>query len=167
MRLKRRRGGFTLAEIAVVIGIAGIVMSLTVAAGLYAKKTSDRKAALAAIETLETAVSRFEAKRGDLPRDLDGDGVTTTAEVVKQLKEWSLLGDDFSDLDPWGHPYVVVLRRDYLTNPRTMHDFNFYPLNDYPRGLQVYSLGPDGIGSYVDTAKEAQDDLSNFAVSSL
>lgn len=167
MRSRWRSGGFTLAELSVLIGIAGVVISLTAAAGLYARRTSDEKCARAAVETLESALTRFESKRGDLPRDVDGDGVTTTREVIKQLREWSLLGDDFSDLDPWGNPYVIVLRRDYLVSPDTMYDFNFFPLNDSPRGIQVYSMGPDGLSSYVNTADVALDDINNFPVSSL
>lgn len=158
----RRNGGFTLAEIACVVGIGSILAGLVTAGGMYAKKTSEKHSAQAAVETLETAINAFQAKRGAFPKDLDADGMTTAQEIVNQLEGWNLLGKGFSPLDPWGHPYVIVLRRDYGYAAGTMYDYNLFPLNDTPDGFQVYSMGPDGVTSTVSTDEAALDDITNF-----
>jgi len=156
------RAGFTLMEICVVLCIASIVAGMATVAGLHAKRAGDVRSAKASITALEAAVSGFTAERGRPPRDLDGDGVTTTAEVVEQLKEWELLPGDFSLQDPWGNELVVVLQRDYSSSTNTKRDINFYPVNDHPGGFQVYSAGPDGTAGSFPTQQAAADDLGNF-----
>jgi hypothetical protein len=149
---------------AVVVGVASVVMTLTLVAASYARREVSERGAKAGITKLEAAMSRFEAKRGALPKDLDGNGVTTTAEVIMQLKQWALLGDDFSDIDPWGSRYVVVLQRDYWSSPDTIYDENFYPYNNAPGAFQVYSKGPDGATGVIATEAAAMDDVANFSV---
>lgn len=164
MRRHVRHGGFTLAEMSVVVGIAGVVTCITAVAALYAMRSNDERAAIAEIRSFETALVRFQAKRGRMPLDLDNSGITTSFEVIKQLKDWGLLGDDFSDMDPWGNPYVIVLKRDYGTHPGTVYDLDCLPLNDTPGGFQVYSYGRDGETYFINTADVCRDDISNFPV---
>jgi prepilin-type N-terminal cleavage/methylation domain-containing protein len=158
----RRNGGFTLAEIACVVGIGSILAGLVTAGGMYAKKASEHHSAQAGVTTLEAAVNAFQAKRGTFPKDLDADGTTTADEIVNQLQGWNILAKDFSPVDPWGRPYVIVLRRDYGYAAGTMYDYNLFPLNDTPDGFQVYSVGPDGATSTVCTDEAALDDIANF-----
>ena len=163
MNRHSRRRGFTLAEMAVVVGVASVVMTLTLVAASYARREVSERSAKAGIAQLEMALTRFEAKRGALPKDLDGNGITSTSEVLAQLRQWALLGDDFSDLDPWGRQYIIVLQRDYWTSADTIYDMNFYPYNNTVRGFQVYSKGPDGATGVISTEEPVADDVANFS----
>ena len=162
MRDRGRRGGFTLAEIACVVGIAGIILGLAAVGGLHARMTSAVRAASAGVATLDMAIRSFENKRGALPADTNEDGLTTAQEIISQLKSWDILNQKFSPLDPWGHPYVIVLKRDYSLSADTMYDSNYFPLNDVPNGFQVYSLGPDGVTGMCQGYQETVDDIANF-----
>ena len=162
MRVRRPERGFTLAEMAVALGVSVIVAGLMCVGGLHAKKASECSSAKSGVATLETAIRAFQAKRGALPKDIDGNGVTTCDEVVSQLKGWGVLRQDFQAFDPWGSPYVIVLKRDYGVSADAMLDHNLYPLNDSPEGFQAYSKGPDGKSSAVSADHEALDNIANF-----
>ncbi len=161
MSRNRSSGGFTLAELCVVMGIASIIVGMTVAVGVHARASSAVKAAQASVAALETALVQFEAKSGGFPKDLDHDGITTTEEIIKQLKDWAFLDENFSLVDPWGKKYVIVLKRDYAVSPDTKLDINLFPINDYPGGFQVVSPGPDGETSTMATAEPSLDDIGN------
>jgi len=164
MRNGTKRRGFTLAEMTVAISVGAIILAMVAAGGMYARQASAVRAAKAAVTTIEAAITAFEAKRGALPDDLNGDGITSTDEIVKQLKAWKVLPDSFVPLDPWGHQYVIVLKREYDTNPSTMCDFNLFPLNDSGEGFQVYSFGPDGKSTTIVTDGSVKDNIANFDV---
>ncbi|MCD6404941.1 MAG: hypothetical protein J7M19_03870 [Planctomycetes bacterium] len=161
MSRNRSSEGFTLAELCVVMGIASIIAGMTVAVGLHARASSAVKSAQASVAVLETALVRFEAKSGSFPKDLNHDGITTTEEIVKQLKDWAMLDESFSLVDPWGKTYVIVLRRDYGVSPDTKLDINLFPINDYAGGFQVLSPGPDGETACLATAEASLDDVGN------
>ncbi len=162
MRKQGKRAGFTLAEMCVVVAITAIVGGILVAAGVHARSSNDVRAARAQVVVLVDAISSYEAKRGETPNDVDGDGLTTTEEVVEQLKNWNVLAEDFEPYDPWGQKYVIVLQRDYDYSPDTKRDINFFPVNDFPGGYQVYSGGPDCDASPYTTDEAAADDISNL-----
>lgn len=162
MRGKRAQRGFTLAELACTIGISGVIAGLIVVAATHVKHAMEIQSAQSGVATLESALHAFQAKRGAMPKDIDADGATRTDEIISQLKGWGVLKSDFLPFDPWGHPYVIVLRRDYGVSTDTVFDYNLFPLNDTPEGFQVYSKGPDGQTSNVATDQAALDDISNY-----
>jgi prepilin-type N-terminal cleavage/methylation domain-containing protein len=162
MRARRGQRGFTLAEVACVVGISGVLAGLFAVAGVQAKKASDRHRAQAGVAAIEAAIHSFQVKRSAFPRDVNGDGVTRADEILEQLKGWRVLEQSFSPLDPWGNPYVVVLKRDYGVSSETVLDYNLYPVNETPDGFQVYSKGPDGKTGYMYTEETSVDNIGNY-----
>jgi len=159
----RRQTAFTLAELACAIGISAIILGALAVAGLQAKASTEKRSAQASISALEAALASFQNKRGAPPSDLNHDGLTAADEIVSQLKDWGLLAQEFSSLDPWGKPYVIVLKRDYYSTYDTFFASG-RPYNDDAAGFQIYSMGPDGVRGLYPTDSESADDLTNFSM---
>lgn len=158
----RRTGGFTVAEVCVVLGVVSLLGGFAATIGFKARHTSDLCAAEADIILLENAVQEYYHKRGGPLMDPNRDGITTTDEIVSQLKDWQCLDESFTGRDPWGREYVIVLSRDYMLSP----DAKFYslatPVNNDADGMQVYSRGPDGKTSDSLVNTLSGDDVTNF-----
>jgi general secretion pathway protein G len=95
--------GFTLIELLIVIVILGLLLSL-VAPTMFSKVgSSQRKAALAQMQMLSTALDTYRLDVGDYPKSL------------VELRQGSAPGWDGPylpreiPLDPWGNPYVYSL----------------------------------------------------------
>jgi hypothetical protein len=126
MAFKWRRG-LTLAEIACMIGVSGLVGGVVAVVVLQAGIDRERSSAASAVAALDAGIRSFEAMRGAPPADLDGDGVTSATEVVSQLKSWGILEGSFAPVDPWGHPYVIVLRPDSVPGHDAAFDRPYGP----------------------------------------
>lgn len=103
----RRRKGFTLIEILIVVAIIALLASL-VAPRLFGKlETSKQKIAKTQINLIETALDMFRLDVGRYP---------TTQEGLKVL--WKNPGNIPNwqgpylkkpiEKDPWGHPYIYI-----------------------------------------------------------
>ena len=97
-------GGFTLIELLIVIVILGLLLSLVAPAMFSKVGSSQRKAAMAQMQMLSTALDTYRLDIGTYPPDLASlrkgdapgwDGPYLPREIP---------------LDPWGQPY------DYATN---------------------------------------------------
>jgi general secretion pathway protein G len=100
---RRRNRGFTLIELLIVIVILGLLLSL-VAPTMFSKVgSSQRKAALAQMQMLSTALDTYRLDVGDYPGSLN------------ELRQGNAPGWDGPylpreiPLDPWGNPYVYAL----------------------------------------------------------
>lgn len=160
MRSQSHKGGLTASERCVLASILAIIAIFLAVACLQIKNENDIIAARNTVFTLEKAVLDYCERHG-APRDTDGDGITTTAEIVAQLKRWRYVSADFDGRDPWGVRYVIVLRRDYDAHPQTRRDFLSMPLNDYARGVQVFSAGPNRRTSPRLSDMVSVDDIRN------
>lgn len=158
----RRTGGFTVAEVCVVLGVVSLLGGFTATMGFKARHTRDLCVAEADIGILENAVQKYYHKRGGPPMDPNRDGITTTGEIISQLKDWRCLDESFTGLDPWGREYVIVLSRDYMLSPDAKFDSLARPVNNDTDGLQVYSTGPDGKTSNSLENTLSTDDVTNF-----
>jgi len=97
--MKKSNHGFTLVELLIVITILGLLMSL-VAPKMFSKVSSTkRKAAIAQMQNLETALDTYRLDIGDYPNNLQALRKST-------IRGWDgpYLPKDVP-LDPWGNPY--------------------------------------------------------------
>jgi len=160
MRPKGHSGGFTASEKAVLSSITAIFVLFVAVASLQFKHHRDVATARNTVFALERAVLAYCEKRG-MPRDTDGDGIASGEEIIAQLKQCAFLPADFTGNDPWGGRYRIILRRDYEKHPETRRDFMALPLNDYARGVQVFSTGPDGRSAPHLSDLLSADDIGN------
>jgi len=160
MRSRAGSGGFTASEKAVLYCITATFALFAVVACLQFKRHRDVITARNAVVALERAVLAYCEKRG-MPRDTDGDGIASAEEIIAQLKRSAFLPADFTGKDPWGGRYRIILRRDYEKHPETRRDYLALPLNDYARGVQVFSPGPDGRSAPLLSDVLSADDIGN------
>lgn len=111
-----RKRGFTLVEILAVISIMGIIAALLVFAAKGLRKKTDADAAKGGVDFIAARIEAFTGKRSELPADYNGDGVTTEREIYLALNQWGFSVPPHKQVDPWGNPYVIVLKRDYGKN---------------------------------------------------
>ena len=108
---RRRYRGFTLIELLIVIVILGLLLSL-VAPTMFSKVgSSQRKAALAQMQMLSTALDTYRLDVGSYP------------DTLAELRSGAAPGWDGPYLprelpkDPWGHDYVYSLLSDDPAKP--------------------------------------------------
>jgi general secretion pathway protein G len=134
-----RLGGFTLLEVLLALGIAGILGAIAIPA--Y-RSHADRvrvKRSITEIRVLEDHIEAFELENRAFPPSL------------------ALVGAE-SMRDPWGTPYQYL--RIAGPNPpepgKVRKDKNLNPLNsDY----DLYSKGPDGDSKLPLSTKVSHDDI--------
>ncbi|MHC4713183.1 MAG: hypothetical protein ACYTAN_07930 [Planctomycetota bacterium] len=139
----RREGGFTSAEICCVVGLSTLIVGLFAVVGLHAREAHNARAAQADTAALEDAVLCYLERRGLPPRDLNGDSVVSTEEVVTQLEDWNLLPQGFSPYDPWGREYVIVLNSEHLAFPPSRAEESDGSMKTTVGRAGVWSPGPD------------------------
>ncbi len=98
----RSRKGFSLIELLIVIAIMGVLASI-IAPEMFGKvDSSSRKAAVAQMKLLETALDTYRLDTGNYPKTLQ--------ELIKsEQKNWDgpYLPKEVPT-DPWGNPYVYT-----------------------------------------------------------
>ena len=132
---QRRRGGFSLLELLLVLVILGVLAALIVPKFAGRSQDARLKAAATGVSSIQTAIDAFEIDNGRYP---------TAAEGLEALV------DEPNNADNWSGPYLS-LRPDPWGNP---YEYE-YPGQQNPNGFDVYSLGPDG--------RQGNDDIGNWA----
>ena len=140
-RLKPRRvGGWTLIELLLVLGIVGILSSLSILKIQAMIERARVAKAIGDIETMQVELFGFVAGDDSLPSSLAGI-------------------DRDTYLDPWGRPYIYFRyppARGGSTVAGARMDRFLHPLNS---DFDLYSMGKDGQSQLPITAKPSQDDI--------
>lgn len=127
---RRARGGFTLVEMLVVLGILVLLASLVVPRILGSQKQADIKAAKAQIGMLKNALERYAVDCKDFPYTEQGLYALTSAPA------------DLPMTVTWGGPY---LNGELPADPwGSEYQYEYPPTRgsgDYP---DIWSYGPDG-----------------------
>jgi general secretion pathway protein G len=141
----RRDKGFTLIELMAVITIMAIIAALLVAAATGARRNAMTDRARADVKFIASKIDAYRNKRGEMPPDLNADGVTTEMEIYQTLDQWGYTVPEDKKVDPWGNPYIIVLQRDYGA------DFNLsgasmgYNATPFVKMQNMYRPVPAGI----------------------
>jgi len=77
---------------------------------------------------------------------------------------------DYNFRDPWGNPYIIAFDLDYdnkvdvPNSPSAQNPiFNPYPYEKIPRGVIIWSQGPDGKADFLaDPQKVNKDNIKNW-----
>ena len=134
--VRDRRGGFTVIELLMILGLIGILATIAVLVyGDITERTRVAKA-MADIVTLDSEISTFEMMNERLPNDL--------AEINRA-----------GFLDPWGNPYQY-LNFAVSGNANCRKDLALHPLNTE---FDLYSKGKDGQSQAPLTASQSRDDI--------
>lgn len=134
----RRRRGFTLFEIMLVLGIIVLLMGLGIRSltglGEYAKIT----AAESDIQTFSIALRTYETYNQMLPTTEQGLEALVNRPASPPIpRRWQQLMDQIKK-DPWGEDYIYI-----------------YPGRRNPSGFDLFSAGPD-------RKPNTDDDIGNW-----
>lgn len=132
-RQARRRGGFTLVEVLLVLAILVILGAMVGVGVVQVQRNANRNAAKAQIGMLDESVNMYRIDVGIFPNDLID--LLEPPQDLRNPDKWSgpYLAKDQIPLDPWQNDYQYVNEGD---------DF------------RIWSLGPDG-------ADGGNDDIDN------
>jgi general secretion pathway protein G len=124
MRIRKKRG-FTLVELLVVLSIIALLVSLVGPAVFKHLSPAKRSVARAQIEIFDSALESFYVDNGRFPNNSEGLDALRTAP--SGLKKWNgpYLKKEVPN-DPWGNPYI------YRSPGRN-------------GGYEVVSYGADGV----------------------
>lgn len=123
---RRRRAGFTLVEMLVVLAIIGLISALVGPRVLSQLTDSRERAAKLQIESFSSALDIFFIDVGRYP--VQNEGLSALMQKPSSIQVWNgpYLRGDRVPLDPWGREYR------YASDGRV---------------FQITSLGPDGNGA--------------------
>lgn len=134
---RRRRRGFTLVELLLVLVILATLAAIVIPK--FSGRTEQAKitAAQTQISTFGTALDAFEVDMGYYPKGTDGLGMLVNEP--RDAKNWRgpYLKSDIPN-DPWGNPYIFEC-----------------PGKHNDKGYDLLSVGPDG-------RRDTEDDVTNW-----
>ncbi len=147
LRPRRRRRGFTLMEVLLVLAILVILGSLVTVGYLQVQKNAYRDAARNQIKNIENAVMTYALAIGSCPSTEQGlEALRVAPSDLRNPAKWSgpYLGkrDENLPLDPWAN--------DYQYEASSSEDF------------KVWSMGPDqqsGTDDDVDPARDREQGI--------
>ncbi len=134
---RRRRGGFTLMEVLLVLVILVVLGSIAVGVFRSTRQQADKKAAKVQITAFESAIDRYELDVSEFPQELQD--LMEEPRHLQQADKWA--GPYLQDkelIDPWGSDYEYVS-----------------PGENNPDSYDAWSLGPD-------KADGTDDDIGNW-----
>ena len=110
--MKKRKNGFTLIEIMVVIVIIGLLATLVTINVLPRAEQAKRTKAIADIKTLESALELYKLDTGNYPTTEQGLKALiekpTSGNVPMNYRAGGYLNASSVPLDPWHHEYVYI-----------------------------------------------------------
>ena len=124
MKRRRRRKGFTLVELLVVVLIIGMLATLLAPRMFKGLGQTKAKIARAKMTIIENAVAQFQLDCGRLPDESEG-GLESLLVAPPELEEkWNGPYLKKSELeDPWGNLYVYISEGEY--NPGSFDIISF------------------------------------------
>jgi len=137
----RRRRGFTLIEVLLVLVILVLLASMSVPLYQSYQRQANFKAAKSQIGLFETAIEGFQLNIGSYPTTEQGLNalLAPPADLPNQAKwEGPYLKGNEVPLDPWGTPYQYR-----------------FPGDRNPNGYDLWSIGPDRTDG-------TEDDVGNW-----
>lgn len=148
-KLKRGCGGFTLAELLVVIVIISILAGVVMFGAPWIIGEAKSTAGRAQITELCKAVDSYHAKMGKYPSSEQGLGVLITKPSDVPAGKWPDGGfwkEGGIPKDPWGNPYVYVCPG--------VRNTNSYDILSYGADGQEGGTGEDAdIGNFSNEEK--------------
>ena len=137
----RKRRGFTLVEVLLVLVILVVIASLAVTAYGPVRKQANVKAARAQIGVFESTLGLFQMNIGDYP---------TTDQGLEALRE---APSDLANPDDWAGPYLgKAIPNDPWGQPYQYE----YPGTHDEEMPDIWSMGPDMVDG-------TDDDVGNWA----
>ncbi len=137
----RRRRGFTLIEVLLVLVILVLLASMSVPLYQSYQRQANFKAAKSQIGLFETAIEGFQLNIGSYPTTEQGlNGLLAPPADLPNPAKWEgpyLKGNEIP-LDPWGTPYQYR-----------------FPGDRNPNGYDLWSIGPDRTDG-------TEDDVGNW-----
>lgn len=107
--VRRRRSGFTLLELMLVMAILVIMAGMVGFAVLNMQQNANRDLALTQISTLKQACTQFRLNNGRFPATLDDLVILPAGKSQNQWRgpylDVSSSGQPQVPVDPWGNPY--------------------------------------------------------------
>lgn len=134
---RNNRRGFTLVELLVVVGLIGILASISVV--LYSKHLYKARVARACFEIrmIATEIDQFRVDFRDCPETLNDINIG-------------------GQLDPWGNPYEYLSFATTHGHGKMRKDHFNVPINTH---YDLYSKGRDGRSTSPLTASISRDDV--------
>jgi general secretion pathway protein G len=131
--MRKRKRGFTLVEVLLVLTILVILGSLVTVSIVQVQKSSNVKAARSQIGMLEQAVNLYRVELGVLPETLED--LRTQPANLKNPEKWRPFLEKSIPMDPWGQEY------------------QYQQINNGD-SCRIFSFGPD-------KSEGGNDDISN------
>ncbi|GAB4149496.1 MAG: GspG family T2SS major pseudopilin variant XcpT [Planctomycetaceae bacterium] len=142
---RRKRSGFTLMEVLLVLAILGVIAAMVVPQLMGTQEEAMRDRARLDMKAIEDAVKKYTLKHdGSFPETLEQ---LTNPEPLEDGTTPAPYLEAENKIDPWGNKYIYRM-------PSTSNQY----LND-GRRPEIYSFGPDK----QDNQGEEPADVNNWS----